>query len=174
MSDSDSSRPHGLQPSRLLVHGIFQARVLEWGANHMPTTESSTLEIPSHNHRESISYNKKVLKTQCFKTLTATTKIRGTFLLIGRTCLVVQWRRIHLLMLEAGARPLAQEDPRGHGATKLMCHKYLSLQALELHKKPWWWKAPHCKKRAAPANRQLQKSPHSNKDPVQQRYIHGI
>ena len=29
---SDSSRPCGLQPTRLLVHGIFQARVLEWGA----------------------------------------------------------------------------------------------------------------------------------------------
>ena len=29
---SDSSRPHGLQPTRLLHHGIFQARVLEWVA----------------------------------------------------------------------------------------------------------------------------------------------
>ena len=29
---SNSSRPHGLQPSWLLRHGIFQARVLEWGA----------------------------------------------------------------------------------------------------------------------------------------------
>ena len=29
---SDSSRPHGLQPTRLLHHGICQARVLEWGA----------------------------------------------------------------------------------------------------------------------------------------------
>ena len=29
---SDSQRPHGLQPTRLPVHGIFQARVLEWGA----------------------------------------------------------------------------------------------------------------------------------------------
>ena len=28
---SDSLRPHGLQPTRLL-HGVFQARVLEWGA----------------------------------------------------------------------------------------------------------------------------------------------
>ena len=28
---SNSYRPHGLQPTRL-VHGIFQARVLEWGA----------------------------------------------------------------------------------------------------------------------------------------------
>ena len=29
---SDSSGPHGLQPTRPSVHGIFQARVLEWGA----------------------------------------------------------------------------------------------------------------------------------------------
>ena len=28
----DSSRPHGLQPTRLLCPWIFQARVLEWGA----------------------------------------------------------------------------------------------------------------------------------------------
>ena len=29
---SDSSRPHGLQPTRLLHPWDFQARVLEWGA----------------------------------------------------------------------------------------------------------------------------------------------
>ena len=29
---SDSSWPHGLQPTMPLVHGIFQARVLEWVA----------------------------------------------------------------------------------------------------------------------------------------------
>ena len=29
---SDSLRPHGLQPPGSSVHGIFQARVLEWGA----------------------------------------------------------------------------------------------------------------------------------------------
>ena len=29
---SDFSWPHGLQPTRLSIHGIFQARVLEWGA----------------------------------------------------------------------------------------------------------------------------------------------
>ena len=29
---SNSSRPHGLQPTRLLCPWIFQARVLEWGA----------------------------------------------------------------------------------------------------------------------------------------------
>ena len=27
-----TERPHGLQPTRPSVHGIFQARVLEWGA----------------------------------------------------------------------------------------------------------------------------------------------
>ena len=29
---SDSVRPHRLQPTRSSVHGIFQARVLEWVA----------------------------------------------------------------------------------------------------------------------------------------------
>ena len=29
---SDSSRPHELQPARLSVHRILQARVLEWVA----------------------------------------------------------------------------------------------------------------------------------------------
>ena len=29
---SDSSRPHGLEPTMRSVHGIFQARVLEWVA----------------------------------------------------------------------------------------------------------------------------------------------
>ena len=29
---SDPQWPHGLQPSGLLLHGIFQTRVLEWGA----------------------------------------------------------------------------------------------------------------------------------------------
>ena len=29
---SDSQRPHGLQPTRLLRPWVFQARVLEWGA----------------------------------------------------------------------------------------------------------------------------------------------
>ena len=28
----DSVRPHGLQPARLPIHGIFQARILESGA----------------------------------------------------------------------------------------------------------------------------------------------
>ena len=29
---AQSYRPHGLQPTRPSIHGIFQARVLEWGA----------------------------------------------------------------------------------------------------------------------------------------------
>ena len=27
---SNSLQPHGLQPTSLLVHGVFQARILEW------------------------------------------------------------------------------------------------------------------------------------------------
>ena len=36
---SDSYWPHGLQPTRL--HGIFQARVLEWGAIAFSTTKAT-------------------------------------------------------------------------------------------------------------------------------------
>ena len=39
----DSSRPHGLQPTRLLRPWIFQARVLEWGAMSWNTVNT---EIP--------------------------------------------------------------------------------------------------------------------------------
>ena len=35
---SDSSRPHGWQPTRLLQMGFFQARVLEWGATAFSTS----------------------------------------------------------------------------------------------------------------------------------------
>ena len=37
---SDSLWPHGLQPSRLLCHGILQARILEWVA--MPSSSGSS------------------------------------------------------------------------------------------------------------------------------------
>ena len=37
---SDSLRPHGLQPTRLSVHGILQARILEWVA--MPSSRGSS------------------------------------------------------------------------------------------------------------------------------------
>ena len=33
---SDSLRPSGLQPARLLVHGVLQARILEWVAMPLP------------------------------------------------------------------------------------------------------------------------------------------
>ena len=35
---SDSSQPHGWQPTRLLQMGFFQARVLEWGATAFSTS----------------------------------------------------------------------------------------------------------------------------------------
>ena len=45
---SDSSRPHGLQPTRLLCRGIFQARVLEWSAiafSDLPRFSFNTLSL---------------------------------------------------------------------------------------------------------------------------------
>ena len=41
---SDSSRPHGLPGSS--VYGIFQARVLEWGAIAFSIGEGSTSQMP--------------------------------------------------------------------------------------------------------------------------------
>ena len=40
-----TSRPHGLQPTRSSIHGIFQARVLEWGAIAFSTYYSYLLCI---------------------------------------------------------------------------------------------------------------------------------
>ena len=37
---SHSLQPHGLQPTRLPVHGILQARILEWVA--MPSSRESS------------------------------------------------------------------------------------------------------------------------------------
>ena len=42
---SDSSRPHGLQPTRLLRPWIFQARVLEWGAIAFSNFKNRAREI---------------------------------------------------------------------------------------------------------------------------------
>ena len=39
---SNSSRPHGLQPT---VHGVFQARVLEWVAIAFSSTEITLLRF---------------------------------------------------------------------------------------------------------------------------------
>ena len=46
---SDSSRLHGLQPTRLLVHGIFQARLLEWVAiafSNIPSSIDKSYGLP--------------------------------------------------------------------------------------------------------------------------------
>ena len=42
---SDSSRPHGLQPTRLLRPWIFQAKVLEWGAIAFSSRENGYMYI---------------------------------------------------------------------------------------------------------------------------------
>ena len=52
---SNPQWPHGLQPSRLYTHGIFQARVLEWGAiafsEGSPYNDLFKLEITHLNKR---------------------------------------------------------------------------------------------------------------------------
>ena len=42
---SDSYRPHGLQPTSSSIHGIFQARVLEWGALPSPSCGSTGCQL---------------------------------------------------------------------------------------------------------------------------------
>ena len=39
---SDSLRPHGLEPPGSSVHGIFQARILDWAANSFSRDLSDT------------------------------------------------------------------------------------------------------------------------------------
>ena len=78
---SASQRPHGLQPTRLLRHGIFQARVLEWVAiafskdrlmlgyrtnlNKYKNVEIISGTFFDYNYMKwEINYKKKVQKTQ--------------------------------------------------------------------------------------------------------------
>ena len=54
---SDSQRPHGLQPTRLLRPWIFQARVLEWGAIAFSNTGASrVIKLSQRNIRETDLY----------------------------------------------------------------------------------------------------------------------
>ena len=52
---SDSLRPHGLQPTGSSVCGIFQARVLEWGAIAFSVT-TSYIYIYTHIHTYTYIY----------------------------------------------------------------------------------------------------------------------
>ena len=54
---SDPQRPHGLQPSKLFVPGILQARVLEWGA----IAVSIILCLPTPN-----SYLMLMIQFRCY------------------------------------------------------------------------------------------------------------
>ena len=49
---SDPQQPHGLQPSRLLHPGVFQARVLEWGAIAFSLRQNN---FPQKNHPLSVA-----------------------------------------------------------------------------------------------------------------------
>ena len=44
-SEVTQSRPHGVQATRPSVHGIFQARVLEWGASAFSAATTATILI---------------------------------------------------------------------------------------------------------------------------------
>ena len=52
---SDSSPSHGLQSARLPVHGVFQARILEWVAISFSNLVVDLLLINRKVHREETS-----------------------------------------------------------------------------------------------------------------------
>ena len=54
---SDSSRPHGLQPTRLPVPGILQARVLEWGAIAFSGAFVEGLPVPTGAQRPLVTHS---------------------------------------------------------------------------------------------------------------------
>jgi len=58
---SDSSRPHGLQPTRLLCPWIFQARVLEWGA----IAFSDRCILHTYFSLSKIFFNWSIIALQC-------------------------------------------------------------------------------------------------------------
>ena len=57
------------------------------------------------------------------------TQIRKHLTKNSRASLVVQGLRIHLAMQGTAVQSLIQEDPTCHGATKLVSHNFMSLQA---------------------------------------------
>ena len=58
---SDSSWPHGLQPTRLLCPWIFQARVLEWGA----IAFSDRCILHTYFSLSKIFFNWSIIALQC-------------------------------------------------------------------------------------------------------------
>ena len=134
------------------VHGIFQARVLEWGAIAFSQVNSSkhlkkklcqfsTISSPkqrqsehvlTHSMRTSLPSKQNQINTLQERKLTPTpltntdAKILNKILANQGASLVVQVIRIHLPVQGTQVQSLVREDPSCHGATKLMCH---SLQA---------------------------------------------
>ena len=61
---SDSSQPHGLQPTRLLRPWDFQAKILEWGAiafsqeDAQASSNLSAINTLAHQEETSLTGNK--------------------------------------------------------------------------------------------------------------------
>ena len=106
-----------------------------------------------------------------------------------RISLVAQWWRIHEPMQGARVQSLIQEDPTCHRATKPVCHNYWAY-ALEPGSHNYWahtpqllklmaqnpcsatreattLRSPHTATESRTRSLQLEKTPHSNKDPAQ-------
>ena len=78
---SDSQRPHGLQPTRLLCHGIFQARVLEWVA----------IAFSESRHRSLLLVRQNVIRTEGVLSLECRTSQQQQLLELPETSNCSSW-----------------------------------------------------------------------------------
>ena len=85
---SDSSRPHGLQPTGSSVRGIFQARVLEWGAIAFL---SSTKHLDSWDHH---SHSCPVWQHQTFPLLGGLITIHPAISELSSTQVMLRCKKI--------------------------------------------------------------------------------
>ena len=167
-SHAQFCKPMDYSPPGSSIHGIFQARILEWVvipfSNELPNPEikprSPALQADSLP-------SKPPGKPQNQSTI--------SFKNTARTSLEAQWIRIHLPMQRTRVRSLVQEDSTCCGATRPVCHDYWA-RALEPSNCNYWnpcalkpvlcnkrnhsnEKPENHKKRTAPALSQLEESP---------------
>ena len=126
---------YGLKPPGSSVHGIHQARILEWVA--MP----SSRDLPNPGI-ESMSLMSPALTGEFFTT--GTTWEASNLAIIKpkkkkkvRASLVVQWLRIFLAMQETPVWTLVQKDPTCQGAPNTMSHNYGACAPESTAPKPW-------------------------------------
>ena len=110
-SCSTLSDPMDCSPPGSSIHGIFQARVLEWGAIVFSNLQKAKQRPYDPAIPLLVLYSKEM-------------KIIFTQKLVHGAFLVVQWLGIRLTMQETQVQSLFQEDPTCHGATKPVCHNF--------------------------------------------------